>query len=126
MNKQEFLNEIEKLSSNFTPEQKELVKKMTDTFAPYEHTYENGQLFVKKIKDKDAENPVNLFSIGVKKRPLTFIRFSLNLDTNEIKKVVSELKERTVALPPSTAPDGSVVHHIPQTFLYSEQAIETL
>lgn len=126
MNKQEFLTEIEKLSSGFTPEQKTLVSKMVEELKPYENAFENGELFAKKVKDKEADTPINLFSIGVKERPLTFVRFSLNLDTNEVKQVVSDLSERTVSLAPLTAPDGSVVHYIPQTFTYSKQVISAL
>ena len=126
MNKQEFLAEIANLASHFTQEQQKLVQKMVKAFEPFENVYEDGELFAKKAKNKEVDNPTNSFSIGIKERPLSFVRFTLNLDTNEVKKVQSSLAERTVALPELTAPDGTKVIYTPQRFISSNQAIETL
>lgn len=122
MNKQTFLVEIETLSSNLSSDQQTLVAKMMDAFAPYENQFGKGEFFVKKVKENNADNPRHSFSIGVKERPLNFVGFTLNLDTNEIQQVTSELVERILELPPLVAPDGSVIQYLPQTFISSKQA----
>jgi hypothetical protein len=106
MNKETFLAQVEEQTSKFQPKQKEIIKEMVEKLLTINHGYENPIYYSKKVKDKDEQPPLNLYTVGVKERSLSFHRYTLNLTTNAVEGVKSVLKEEAHFIEPLVDPEG--------------------
>ena len=111
LTKEEMIEKVRAEKTSFPTYQQELIDQLIEKLADYDTLYDQPIYYVKKIKEtEEGRQPLRLFTIGVKERPLSFVAFSLNLDTNEIIGMKSEIHEHVIEFQPTADPMGKVLN----------------
>lgn len=95
MTKEEYLQFAETEISKMPKEYQVRAKQMLIDIENEQHLFPDGSFYCKRVKQKDDDTneKTDVFTVGYKIRPLSFVRFTLNLQTGLLTRVHSILQE---------------------------------
>lgn len=95
MEKEKYLLKVEEELAKMPKDKQEKAKELVSKIEEFVDLFPKGEFYCKRVKqkDEDTKEKTDVFTVGIKERTLSFVRLTLNLETDEITWVHSVLQE---------------------------------